>query len=536
VPSNISLLFIGEGQLSVASGISVTISSRPMADPRRQIFGGSGTVTFAAEATDELWLEWWGADSTGATDSTTAIAAWLSAAQDSEIRARVGSGSFLYSGSGFSLSSRFPGIVGNGIFQTQFHADISAGQTALTVNMSGRTGLYSGFSVWAGAPGESVATARATARNGILWTGNGGQCHIADVKVYNFAGFGQKFEDIFDTIIDNMIVESCGNATEYAWSVTQSVGTSNHLQFNRPQVELSYEKAIYVHPNTLSCVFLGLHSERTTGNGVDYTHVLNAGSWLAARIEATSDVYLKIGGPNGSYRDFRCPDVAVEFSYGAAGQCVIDNLSCASLYVLPSNVVKCTARNLKISGELRIETGNFVVRDSVGLTHLNLYGNSAIVQMFNCAVSGSHSVTGNPSLTAVDCTFAEAPPYDGVNLYRCTLNGAWTMPAAQKIVAVDCTFTAAITLAVTGTRFRARNCDFQAALGYSSGDAFGILDAACIVGSTVAAEWYGAPSAGTWAAGDRRYDPLPSAGGVEGSICVAAGTPGTWKNLGSVAL
>lgn len=43
------------------------------------------------------------------------------------------------------------------------------------------------------------------------------------------------------------------------------------------------------------------------------------------------------------------------------------------------------------------------------------------------------------------------------------------------------------------------------------------------------------PSAGTWAVGRRVYKIGPAAAGVEGWICVAAGTPGTWKTFGTIS-
>ena len=44
-----------------------------------------------------------------------------------------------------------------------------------------------------------------------------------------------------------------------------------------------------------------------------------------------------------------------------------------------------------------------------------------------------------------------------------------------------------------------------------------------------------APTVGTWAAGDIFLRKAPSAGGFLGSICVAAGTPGTWKTFGAIS-
>jgi hypothetical protein len=44
------------------------------------------------------------------------------------------------------------------------------------------------------------------------------------------------------------------------------------------------------------------------------------------------------------------------------------------------------------------------------------------------------------------------------------------------------------------------------------------------------------PTTGTWALGDIVLNSTPVAGGVWGWICIAAGTPGTWKSLGAVSV
>jgi hypothetical protein len=44
----------------------------------------------------------------------------------------------------------------------------------------------------------------------------------------------------------------------------------------------------------------------------------------------------------------------------------------------------------------------------------------------------------------------------------------------------------------------------------------------------------GAPTSGSHARGERIYYSSPSAGGREGVVCVASGTPGTWKEFGAI--
>lgn len=43
------------------------------------------------------------------------------------------------------------------------------------------------------------------------------------------------------------------------------------------------------------------------------------------------------------------------------------------------------------------------------------------------------------------------------------------------------------------------------------------------------------PTSGTWSRGDIVFNNAPSAGGFVGWVCVAAGTPGTWKTWGAIS-
>ena len=44
----------------------------------------------------------------------------------------------------------------------------------------------------------------------------------------------------------------------------------------------------------------------------------------------------------------------------------------------------------------------------------------------------------------------------------------------------------------------------------------------------------GQPTSGNWAQGTRIFYDNPVAGGREGVVCVASGSPGTWKEFGSI--
>lgn len=55
-----------------------------------------------------------------------------------------------------------------------------------------------------------------------------------------------------------------------------------------------------------------------------------------------------------------------------------------------------------------------------------------------------------------------------------------------------------------------------------------------VFGKYVIYRAFNAPTTGTWNAGDIVLDNVPTAGGTIGWVCVAAGTPGTWKTFGAI--
>lgn len=74
-PSNVHLLFRGLGQISVNTGVTLTISGAVEARPSKQIFAGSGTVVLAAW--QFAYPAWFGAVGDGTTDDAAALQDFL---------------------------------------------------------------------------------------------------------------------------------------------------------------------------------------------------------------------------------------------------------------------------------------------------------------------------------------------------------------------------------------------------------------------------------------------------------------------------
>ncbi len=84
VPPSLTLSFVGSGKLSIASGVTVTLNSAPVAPDDQQIFAWSGTgrVVFGSAVSVRAPLRWWGAKCDNSTDDTAAITAAVTAVPD----------------------------------------------------------------------------------------------------------------------------------------------------------------------------------------------------------------------------------------------------------------------------------------------------------------------------------------------------------------------------------------------------------------------------------------------------------------------
>lgn len=89
IPSNVTVLLVGEGSFAIASGITLTFASpNVLQAPSRRIFSGSGSVVFTASGT--VTPIWWGATGDGSTDDTTALQAALTAGAGGKVHIPAG--------------------------------------------------------------------------------------------------------------------------------------------------------------------------------------------------------------------------------------------------------------------------------------------------------------------------------------------------------------------------------------------------------------------------------------------------------------
>ena len=246
----------------------------------------------------------------------------------------------------------------------------------------------------------SLVGSRSIPLSGILFDFYGGHGNHRNLRVANFNGFGIKYVAIWDSHVENVIVEHCGNQKHWAFSVFCGDDTSNHTTFDRLQVELAHDKAMYVDPGSLNLVFIGIHSERLireTSTVQDISHHLQGGActYLNARIqnrETTSRILL--GNAEGSYTDFRCGGQDVEISYGAQTTQRIQGLTCKSLSIPASNISQVYLENVRVGGSLSIvdQVSNFpTFSHCVFLGEIEHQGGQSKALFLDCTITNSEA-------------------------------------------------------------------------------------------------------------------------------------------------
>jgi len=161
--------------------------------------------------------------------------------------------------------------------------------------------------------------------NGILFK-NPYDAKIGKLRVDNLNGYGVKINRCFDCTFTHISVQSCGNATEYAFSMNDDGDTCNMTHIGHLQVELANSKAIYVSPNSLSLVIDSVHSERLTPNASYTAWVLGGGSsqYNSVRLNSSgtsANAKALLNGIDTTYVSLRAEDnipVTVDCSGGSA--------------------------------------------------------------------------------------------------------------------------------------------------------------------------------------------------------------------------
>jgi hypothetical protein len=372
-------------------------------------------------------------------------------------------------------------------------------------------------------------------------------------------GFGVKFERLWDSVVLDVSVELCGNATEYAFQVRAGSDTSNMSHFGRVQVEQANRKAMVVDLGTLSCVFHNIHSERATANAADVTWDLSGARtrYAAARFNANNpaSAKLKLGGENVTFANFAAEGAMAIECKGAAAPMTIETpnwegtMSVALgggggfIYVHGGTVSTFSSGIDPALQPALLFAGTKLTSVTIGDC-----GNPAQPEriIFNtCAIGAIASSSTNSAATLVDCELGDL----GSGLQYCltlvrgkttvhsggsTLNGAMQTDSARIIG----NLTTPSTLIASGRTV------FVGNLTQSGGTLVSLIGADVEVTGT-ATGFSNAPAGGpaaqvnypgnNWPRGATHWDPVATSAAAPGWRCTAAGAPGTWKAMANLA-
>ncbi|WP_447884136.1 phage tailspike protein [Serratia fonticola] len=164
---------------------------------------------------------------------------------------------------------------------------------------------------------------RASALNGVYLKGQ--WFNIGHIRVGKFNGVGVQQTAVWDSTIDRISVELCGNSTNFAYVQNGGGDTHNATHINSLQVEQSYDKALSI--SGIRDVIDNIHCERTyitTTNdgtatlpsGLNYiTCTFNMGNSMVN--QAIIDAYPGATAPDGTPCVSSSPSIVVAMDYSA---------------------------------------------------------------------------------------------------------------------------------------------------------------------------------------------------------------------------
>lgn len=424
----------------------------------------SDGVRYKRERVERMNIQWFGAVPSQSLNNSSMIQAAFDAAKLAGVGAYIPSSTAIgyRIDQGLLLDSFFVGITGDSMaFSTLNYTGIGTALSFKTT--SGQLGVYSNFQIQSGLAGESIATRRAVSRGGIFWKCYGGQGEISNVKVLGFNGFGSKFEAIWDSRIEGLLVESCGGGGNYALGVINGTDTSNHCVFTRLQVEASVGNAVYIEG--LNMVVIGLHSERTVGDG-SYSHVfLGDLTLIDGRIEDTSGIKVRIGIATGSMQNFKIYGGPTYFDWG-------------SRIVNPARIIDCELANVIIPntnlrqydfvGGSMISMATAYPEKQTTLTGvtvtggITLTGSGVRLNIYDGTVIGNiiSSGGGVNTVEVHDSDLAYYPTVQVALMYNSTFDNIHSTPGGQKARSYDCIFRAEIVIQNNGTKWETQGCEY----------------------------------------------------------------------------
>lgn len=470
-------------------------------------------------------VEWFGASANDLIDDTDEIRAAVNAAALKGNLVVFPEGSNNYRISGSILLKK--GIAGLYMEAGTAIQPIGAGYTALVTENSF---AWSTFKVTITGTGNTV--------NGIELK-NPQRSSFEYIRVYNLNGFGLKVKRGWDNLFQNISVEECGNSTNYAFSFEDDGDTGNMTNFLRLQVELSNQKAIYISPNTLSCVFQNIHSERTK------VSIVNSNTWVLGGIRCVYSAVRLNAMNSGNYKANKAVCLLSGAQLTITGLLVEGEIGVMANAFSPNGTI--LLENPEINGKMKksgngktILTGGHLKRfegDTGGmiLQHAQVdeidlgfsTNRETALNVHNCIVSNLSSTSKQGRIDAHN-TMINAGSFAGAETYLTgsIFNTGTALIDYRRVLLINSQLRGNLTLdfgyleCLAGSKITG---DLTVGPGRQV-----IFDASSVVTGSVTG--YGPPQvsqyAGGFVAGQRTYNPKPQLGQPTSWICTADGTKG----------
>lgn len=519
-----------------------------------QAGAGASTSDVRAALRRMVWASDYGVVGDGTTDDTVAMQRALDRAATAK--------AILYCGSMIikitaALTMNGPGLL----FDTVSHGSAGGpgikitgtGYVALTVTVSPQV-----FAACFYGTGQAV--------NGVLLQ-NVILSRFQALRVYNLDGYGVKINKCWDSIFETISVELCGNATDYAFSMNDDGDTCNMSHILRLQVEFANKKAIFISPNSVSCVIDNVHSERATPDASYITWEFggNRVQYNSMRLQAASS-------PANARVLFTGYSItATEVAVEGAIDVQVDSFSTEGHVVLINPSIEGTfhplngqlGRIMVIGGKLAYLKDPTVIGNGIvcPTNAVNTTAAGVFLEKVNIAVAiFGFQATPNPWQCVLDKCFIgtmSSSSLVSAGIFKgCVIaEGGNLLENETQLIDTDVTCAGTLVLGNASTAtLKMVNSTIHAALSYKNtspirmlnskitgtvacGDA-GAHNCLCDSQSTVGAsttDITAAPTGGAHLRGDTHWNPLPTSGATPGWRCTTAGTPGTWKAMANLA-
>lgn len=364
------------------------------------------------------------------------------------------------------------------------------------------------------------------------------------IEVFDVNGFGLTVVNVWDCLFHTITIEGCGNTTNYAFSVTENDDTSNMTHINRLQVEVAYEKAIYISPIALCCVIDNIHSERAKVTTANETWVLGGGSCTYNNVRLNAD-------HAGSFNSALAKCV-IRAATTTVNDLRIENQT-------PVQIDSFTTQFVLVKGGSmysveQIGSGPFLVKDAFIQTIKGATANSCfsdcLIDTCDVGFTGSVDLPLIIRNSTVN-TLTSSSTLARVEFFNSTILAGSFAQGYTKLVNSKMTST---TLAVSYRAVELVNSQLvgdvtteNGYLGLVNSKIVGnltigasrqvIADFSSIVSGTVTN--MGIPESAVYAGGNfhrgqRTVNLAPATGQPKGWICTVAGSPGTWVSEGNL--